>query len=126
MQAWTVPPLNPPAEVLLQDNLQRKGLAPPPAPRRDGVPSATVEVLGRVDGKEEQLQAFRDWFHKDLQLAFQNPPPILGRMELGIFMANPTDPMKAIRDQVLFTRGWYQAPLQVEALERARVESLYK
>lgn len=126
MQAWTVPPLNPPAEVRLEDNLQRKGLVPPPAPRRDGVPSATVEVLGRVDDKEERLQSFRDWFRKDLQLAFQAPPPELGRIELGILMANPTDPIKAIRDSVLFTRGWYQAPLQVEALERARVDALYK
>jgi len=126
MQAWTVPPLNPPAEVRLQDNLQRKGLIAPHALRHDGVPSATVEVLGRVDEKEEHLQAFRDWFHKDLQLAFQAPPPLLGNIELSLIMANPTDPMKAIRDQVLFTRGWYQAPLQAEALERARVEALYR
>lgn len=126
MQAWTVPPLKPPAEIRLEDNLQRKGLVAPPAPRRDGVPSATVEVIGRVEGEEEQLQAFRDWFRKDLQLAFLAPPPRLGRVELGIFMANPTDPIKAVRDSVLFTRGWYQAPLQADAQERARVEALYK
>ena len=126
MQAWTVPPLNPPADIRLEDNLQRKGFVAPTAPRRDGVPSATVEVLGHVDGKDEQLQAFRDWFQKDLQLAFRTPPPKLGRIELSITMSNPTDPMKAIRDSVLFTRSWYQAPLQVEALERARVDALYK
>ena len=126
MQAWTIPPLNPPADIRLEDNLQRKGFAAPPAPRRDAIPSATVEVLGGVDEKEEQLQAFRDWFHKDLQLSFQAPPPLLGKVELSIILANPTDPMTAIRDQVLFTRGWYQAPLQVEALERARVDALYK
>jgi len=125
MQAWTVPPLNPPAEVRLQDNLQRKGLAP--APRHDGVPSATVEVLGRVDGKEEQLQAFRDWLHKDLQLALQSPPASLQAMELNAFMmGNPSDPAAILRTVVLDTRGWYQAPLQVEALERARVDALYK
>jgi hypothetical protein len=126
VQAWTPPPLNPPAEIRLEDNLQRKGLVAPPVPRRDGVPSATVEVLGYVDDKAERLQAFRDWFHKDLQLAFKNPPPTLDAIQLSIGMSNPTDPIKTIRDTVLFTRGWYQAPLQVEALEWARVDALYK
>ena len=93
--------------------------------RHDGVPSATVEVLGQTDD-EERLLAFRDWLNRDLHLAFLAPPPKLGRIELGIVMANPADPTEAIRDSVLFTRGWYQAPLQVEAQERARVESLYK
>ncbi len=127
MQAWVPLRLDPPAEIRLEDNLQsRRLLAPAPTLRRDGVTSATVEVLGRLDDKEERLQAFREWLHQDLQVAFRSPPPTLEAIQLRIFMSNPTDPMKTIRDQVLFTRGWYQAPLQVEAQERARVESLYR
>ena len=126
MQAWTVPPLNPPAEVRLQDNLQRKGLIAPHARRQDGVASATVEVVGSVDDKEERLQAFRDWLHKDLELAFQAPPPKLGDIELNILMAHPEDPARTIKDLVLATRSWYQVPLQMDALERARVDALYR
>jgi hypothetical protein len=127
MQAWLPPRLDPPAEIRLEDNLQRKGLVKPQAPRpRDGAFSATVEVVGRVDDREERLQTFQDWLHQDLAVAFQAPPPTLDAVQLCIFMSNPTDPMKAIRDQVLFTRGWYQAPLQVEAQERARVDALYR
>lgn len=111
----------------MEDNLQRKGLVKPQAPRpRDGAFSATVEVVGRVDDREERLQTFQNWLHQDLEVAFQSPPPTLDAIQLSIFMSNPTDPMKAIRDQVLFTRGWYQAPLQVEAQERARVDARYK
>ncbi|MBS1785324.1 MAG: hypothetical protein JST24_07845 [Acidobacteria bacterium] len=123
-QAWTVPPLNPPGEVRLMDNLQRKALRAPKN-RHDGVPSAFVVVLGQSEDSE-RLHAFQDWLHKDLQLAFQAPPPLLGKVDLAILMANPADPMKAMLDQVRFTRSWYQAPLQVEAQERARVDALYK
>ncbi len=123
-QAWTVPPLNPPGEVRLMDSLQMKALRAP-KDRHDGVPSAFVVVLGQSEDTE-RLLAFQDWLHKDLQLAFQAPPPRLGMIELSLLMSNPTDPMKAIRDQVLFTRGWYQAPQQVQALDQARVDSLYK
>lgn len=117
MQAWTVPPLNPPGEVRLQDNLQRKGFAPS-APRKDGIPSATVEILGLADDGQ-RLQAFRARFLQDLRLAFLAPPPRLGSIELSLVMADSTDPLKAIRDQVLFTRGWYQAPQQIEAEQAA-------
>lgn len=123
-QAWTVPPLNPPGEVRIMDNLQMKALRAP-KDRHDGVPSAFVVVLGQSD-HTERLLAFQDWLHKDLQLAFQTPPPILGKIDLSLFMADTTDPVKAIRDQVLFTRGWYQAPQQAQALDRARVDALYK
>lgn len=123
-QAFVVPPLNPPGEVRLLDNLQMKALRAP-KDRHDGVPSAFVVVLGQSEDTERFL-AFQDWLHKDLQLAFQAPPPILGKVDLNILLANPTDPMKAIRDQVLFTRGWYQAPQQVLALEQARVDALYR
>lgn len=125
MQAWTVSPLNPPGTIRLQDNLERKGFVPR-RPHRDGVPSTTVEVRGYLDEQDERFQTFKADFNKDLALAFRNPPPTLDAIHLRIFMSNPTDPMKAILDEVLFTRGWYQAPLQVEALERARVEALYK
>lgn len=125
MQAWIPPRLDPPAEIRLEDNLQRHGLVKPQMPRRDGVASTTVEVLGHLDD-EEGSQAFRDWLQKDLRLAFQSPPPTLDAVQLSIVMSNPADPMKAIRDQVLFTRGWYEAPLQVEAQERARVDARYK
>ena len=101
-------------------------MQPPVSPHHDGVPSASVEVLGHIDAREERLQSFRDWVQKDLQLAFRNPPATLDAFQLSIFMSNPTDPAKGIRDSVLFTRGWYQAPLQVEARERARVDALYK
>lgn len=128
MQAWTVPPLNPPGQVRLQDNLQRKGFTPATR-HKDGIPSATVEILGLVDDGQ-RLADFRAWFSKDLQLAFQAPPPRLGNIELNIFMANPTDPMKAILDQVRFTRGWYQAPMQIQADEdaaaRARAHAIYR
>ena len=113
MQAWTVPPLNPPGELRLQDNLQRKGFVPAP-PRKDGIPSATVEILGLADDGQ-RTQAFRARILQDLRLAFQVPPPHLASVELMLEMANSTDPIKAIRDQVLFTRGWYQAPQQIEA-----------
>jgi hypothetical protein len=116
MQAWAVPPLNPPGEARLQDNLQRKGFTPPP-PKRDGIPSATVEILGLAEDGQ-RLQAFRARFIQDLHLAFQAPPLRLGSLELGLVMADSTDPIKALRDQVLFTRGWCQAPQQIEA-ERA-------
>jgi hypothetical protein len=86
----------------------------------------TVEVVGRLE-EDQRLPAFRDWLHQDLQLAFRTPPPRLGQIELGFFMASdPNDPMKAILESVNFTRSWYQAPLQVEAAERARVDSLYR
>lgn len=123
MQAWAIPPLDPPGEVRLQDNLQRKGFS---AAHRDGESSATVEVIGRLD-EEQRLQAFREWLHRDLQLAYRTPPPKLDAIRLSLFMSSdPTDPMKALLDQVRFTRSWYQAPLQVEAAERARAESLYR
>lgn len=125
LQAWTIPPLKPPGEVRLLDNLQRKALRARPKDRQDGVPSAFVLVLGQSDEHERTL-ALQDWLHKDLRLAFQSPPPVLGKVELTIFMSNPTDPMKAILDQVHFTRSWYQAPLQGEAQERARVDALYR
>ncbi|MBS1767535.1 MAG: hypothetical protein JST05_09070 [Acidobacteria bacterium] len=126
MQAWTVPPLNPPGEVRLQDNLQWKGFTPA-ARRRDRIASATVEILGLVEDGP-RVQDFRAWLSKDLSLAFQSPPPRLGSIELGILMANPTDPMKAILDQVRFTRGWYQAPMQVQAEEEAvaRAHAIYR
>ena len=117
LQAWTLPPFNPPADVRIEDNLQRKGLlAPstPSAPPRAAVASATVEILGRVDD-EQRMVALRDWLHRDLQLAFRAPPPTLDAFQLNILMANPADPVKAIRDSVLFTRGWYEAPQQMEA-----------
>lgn len=117
MQAWTLPPLKPPGEVRIQDNLQRKGFAPAP-PKRDGIPSATVEILGLADDGE-RFQDFRVHFFQELRLAFQAPPPKLGSIELNLVMADSTDPLKAIRDQVLFTRGWYQAPQQIEAEQAA-------
>lgn len=128
MQAWSLPAFNPPSNLRLEDNLQRKGLIPPPRSRpRDGVPSATVEVLGRLDTQEEQLRAFRDWIHGDLQLAFLAPPPRLQALELNAFMmSDPSDPAAAIKSLALGTRAWYQAPMQAEALERARVLSRYK
>lgn len=128
MQAWTLPPLNPPADIRLQDNLQRKGLIAPPRTRhRDGVPSATVEVLGHADEQDDRVQAFQDWIQKDLHLAFLNPPPSLQGLELNAFMmGDPSDPAATIKTLVLGTRAWYQAPMQVEARERARVDALYK
>lgn len=126
MQAWIVPPLNPPGTIRLQDNLERKGLVPR-RPHRDGVPSATVEVHGFVDETDERFQTFKADFNKDLVLAFRNPPPTLQGMELRAFMSgDSTDPAKTIKSIVLGVRGWYQAPLQIEARERARVEALYK
>ena len=114
MQAWTPQPPAPQAEVRIQDNLQRKGLLAPPPARKDGLNSATVEILGRVDD-DQRLDEFRGWLRQGLQVSFQNPPPTLDSVQLIIFMANPADPVKAIRDQVLFTRGWCEAPQQLEA-----------
>lgn len=114
MQAWTLPPFAPPADVRIEDNLQRKGLLAPSQPPKGAAASATVEILGHVDDAQRVI-ALRDWLHQELQLAFRAPPPLLGRVELNILMANPTDPLKALKDQVLFTRGWYEAPQQLEA-----------
>ncbi len=119
-QAWTVPPLNPPGEVRLQDNLQRAALRARPKDRADGVPSAFVLVLGQTEDRERVL-AFQDWLRDDLRLAFQAPPPVLGKVDLMIVLTNPTDPMKAILDQVRFTRSWYQAPVQLDALHAEAV-----
>ena len=114
MQAWTLPPFAPPADVRIEDNLQRSKVLAPSKASKDAAASVTVEILGRVDD-EQRMVALRDWLHHDLQLAFRTPPPLLGQVELNIFMANPTDPLKALRDSVLFTRGWYEAPQQLEA-----------
>lgn len=123
MQAWTAPPLKPPAEIRLQDNLQRKGLIPP----SHAIPSATVEVVGTLEDPETRLRSFQAWVRRDLRSALRNPPASLQASELNLFMeADPGDPAKTIQTIVLSTRGWYQAPLQVEARERARVEALYR
>lgn len=128
MQAWTTPPLKPPAEIRLQDNLQLKGILHPPALRvPDGAPSATVEVVGSLEDPDARLSSFREWLGKDLRAAFRAPPASLQAAELNAFMgADPGDPAKTIQALVLSTRGWYQAPLQREAEERARVEALYR
>ncbi|HET8714752.1 MAG TPA: hypothetical protein VFM16_02935, partial [Holophagaceae bacterium] len=121
------PPLLPPVQVRLEDNLAREGRAPRARPvARDGVPSATVEITAFLD-RDQRLVAFQSWMLQDLRLALQHPPPTLGALQLGIFMdSDPRDPMKALMDDLKVTQAWYQAPQQVEAEARARVERLYK
>src|SRR5690348_14769447 len=114
MQGWTPPPYHPPSEVRIQDSLDASSVFSPPR-RRERVPSATVEVVGVMD-EGQRLAAFQDWVRQDLDLAFRLPPPRLQAMELSAFMGgNPSDPASTLKTLVLGTRGWYQAPLQLEA-----------
>ncbi|HTL97407.1 MAG TPA: hypothetical protein VL181_01260 [Holophagaceae bacterium] len=118
MQGWTPPPFHPPSEARIQDGLDASSLFSPPR-NRGRVPSATVEVVGQLDDGK-RLQAFRDWLQKDLNLAFRVPPSKLQSMELSLFMGgNATDPAATLKALTLQTRGWYQAPLQLESDQTA-------
>ena len=104
----------------LLDNLQMKALKSARRDRQDGVPSAFVVVEDQLPERERTLE-LQDWIHRDLQLAFLAPPPKLQALELNAFMAHPDDFNATLKQLTLQTRGWYEAPLQLDALHREAV-----